>query len=409
MKTPILLGLSLAFSLPALAQTEAPFKPINGLPFPLVTPDAAEKAAVTAPIKLNLKEVTLAQALEELRKQSGVEFSWNSEESKEALAKTLSIELETRSFNRAFADIMDEAGVKASLQRYDSGQPWRIAFGGGDSARDAMQSETGLFRVRLSRLNTVLSKTVNLGMTGDRARAQGNSLNVSLSLLPDLRLPLLGTPRARIESAEDDQGRSLQMPTEENQDRYYSYYSFYGSSYERAQSTLRLRAPEKDAKTLAHLDGVMIYVLVAKTEKWEIPDLLAEKQWTREFKSDDQKFQVTLKPTLQEDKRVNLGIEVVSNRANAEGQVGPPLLATGPLLSAMKIVDANGQILRSNNGGSNSSNQKLTTTATFYPRDRYNREEAAKPLALPLQFVFEAPVGVVQTEVPFSFEEVPLP
>ena len=223
MKSHITLAALFACALPALVSPAwAQLRPIlnglppqaqpdaknNGLPFPLVSPAQAEKLAVTAPIKLDLDDVTLAVALDELQKQGKVELNL-SRGSKETLAKTLSVHLETPSFNRAFAEIMDEAGVKASLQRWDYGGTWTVAFEQADDGTEAMQSETGLFRARLMSLGTTLSKTVNLDDTGEGKRSQQNNLTVNLALLPDLRLPLLGAVRTRVTRADDDQNRSL--------------------------------------------------------------------------------------------------------------------------------------------------------------------------------------------------------
>ena len=406
MKIPILLSAAFVCAAPVWAQNAAPPK---GLPFPVMAFADAEKTAVGAPFKLDLDGVTLAVALAELQKQSGVKFDWTRNAPEETLAKTLSIHLETRAFNRAFAEIIDEAGVKASLQRNDPSGPWRVAWGQSDGATDALQSETGLSRIRLIRLNTTLSKTADLNKAEGKVRSETDNLNVTLSLLPDLRLPIVGSPQTRVTRAEDDKGRSLQLPTDENQRRYYDAYNFYNNNYEGNQSNLRLLTPDKSAVTLAHLDGVVTYALITKTQQWEIPDLLSEKQWTREFKSGDQTFQVTLKPTIREDKNLGLAVEVNSNRATVDNQIGPPLLAVAPILGAMKIVDANGKVLRSNGGGGGYNPQKLTTSIVFYAGDPYADEDAKKVFALPLKLVFDAPTEIVQSEVPFSFVDVPLP
>ena len=417
MKSSLLLAATLACALPVCAQPDPILKATNGLPFPLVTPAQIEKTALAKPIKLDLNAVTLSAALDELQKQSGVELSVPRDAPKETLAKTLSIHLETPSLYRAFAEVMDEAGVKASLTRYDyeNGRPWRVNFDQTDSGEQALQAESGLFRTRLMSLNTTLSKNVTLGKTAQSARSEQNNLTVSLALLPDPRVPLLGVPRPLVTRAEDEQGRSL-LPkadkTDDGDNWQYSPYSFYSNGYGRSQTSVRLRAPEADAKTLTHFEGKMVYAVVSKIENWEIPDLLAQKEWTRQFKSGNQSFDVTFKPSYKDEKNLTLNVEVRTNFPRIENQIGHPLMASEPVLAAITIRDANGTVLRTSGGGGGTSEQKMTTQANFYPANREYDEDGnvkAKPLAMPLKLSFDAPVEVVQTEVPFSFEDVPLP
>ena len=394
-------------AVPVRAQPDVPFKPINGLPFALVTPEQAEKLADLKPIKLDLNDVTLRAALEELGKQSGVEFDFARDAPAETLDKTLSIHLETRSFDQAFAEIIGEAGAQASLRPNDDNRSWIVAWGQTDTSKESLQSQTGLFAVRLMRLGTTLSKTLTLASAEGDRRDEQNYLAVFVNLSSDKRLPLVGVPRTFAKRADDEAGRSLIAPREDPL-RNYSAYSFYNgnSAYERMRGSMLLRAPEKDAKTLAHLEGIVVYALVSKTETWEVPDLLSQPEWKHSFKSGDQNFAMTIKPTLKAEKNLTLAIEVSANLPLVEGQVGPPLLASTEVIKAMKIVDANGLTLRSNGYGGGGG-QKLTMTTTFYPSNRNYGED--KTLALPLKFVFDAPVEIVQTQVPFSFESVPLP
>ena len=415
MKNPILFAAfaaALAGAWPVCAQPN--FQ--NGLPFPVVTPAQAEKMLGAKPIKIDLDNATLGAALDELQKQSGVGFNIPRETPKETLEKPVSIHLETPSVYRAFAEIVDEAGVKATLTRnndYDSSQLWRVNFGEKDTGDEALQAETGLFRARLMSLNSTLSKTAIPGKEPEKARSQQNTLTVSLALLPDPRLPLLGVPRAVVKRAQDDKGRSL-LPTknEDRDDWQYSPYSFYSNGYGRNAATLRLLPPQSDATTLANLDGNMVYAVVAKTETWEIPDLLAQTEWKRSFKSGAQQFDITLKPSFKEEKNLSMAIEVVSNFPRVDGKIAHPLMSAEPVRAAIQVTDAGGTVLRAGGGGGGAESQKMTTQISFYPANRqYDQDGNAKPNALagPFKLRFEVPVDIVQTEVPFAFENVPLP
>ena len=355
MKSPPLFALLLLCAAPAApvwAQPDPLVRPVNGLPFPLVSPAEAEKLAALKPIKLQIKNVTVAWALEELQTQSGVELDLeNVDYSKNTLAKRVSLDIETRSFNRAFDGIMERAGLNASLQRYSSDRPWRVNFNSNRSANEAdgLQFGQELFAVRLSQLNTTLSKSLDLSDASLPSRTQRKNLNASITLINDPRLPLVGASRPRLTRAEDEQGRSL-LTGEEDKPRYSSY-SFYGSSRQ-DQTTLTLRPPEPDAKVLRHLEGVVVHSLVTATETWEVPDLLGAPQWTRTFKNGDlEEFVMTvkanpLKTTGSSSERVALSIEVTSNRRTVYEEIPSPLLASAPVIAALRIVDAKGSEMR---------------------------------------------------------------
>ena len=397
-------------ALPALAQPDVAPQLVNGLPFPLVAPDDAQKAAVTTPLVFHFQDVTLRAALDELQKQSGIPLDNLNNAPAATLDKTLTLDLETLSFYQAFREILDEAGVKASLQRWNPDQPWRVDFDQTDYSAGAQQSAQGLFVARLTGVNNTLSKSVDLNNAKLPARSEEHYLNVNLALLPDLRLPLIGVPRSRVTRAEDEAGHSLIAPPDPN-DQNNSAWSFYNNNWQRSQANLRLKAPAEGARTLAHLDGVMVYALVTQFEKWEVPDLLSQPNWTHHFESGEATFDVTITPTLKENK-LTMKVEVASNQPVSYERVSHPLLAYAPVLEALTIQDANGVTFRSNGSSSSSDNDnaKLTVTANYYPRDTNgNADENGAAPALPLKMTFNAPVDVVQTEVPFSFEDVPLP
>ncbi len=416
MKTRILFAAALVCAAPVWAQPDPIIKPVNGLPFPLVTFAEAERLAILQPIVLRFKSVTVAQALEELQKQSGIELDLeNVSYSKKTLAKTIALDVETRSFNQAFDAIMGAAELTALLQRNGDERPLRVEFNRGRSERgeaEAPQSVQGLFALRLSRLNTTFSKTLDITDVRAPARTERNTLTASITLNPDPRLPLIGTARPRLTRAEDDQGRSLLA--EEKEGERFSAYSFYSQGNSQRQTSLTLRPPAPDAKTLSHLEGVVVYALVTKSEKWEIPDLLSKEQWTREFISGLHQLTATIGAAPAPGKvegRIAVSVEVTSNLQVDDGEVPPPLLSAKPLLGALKIEDANGNILR--NSGYNSSGSagsgKVKVSTTAYLGDEYGYGSNKKPLALPLKLTFEAPLEVAQTEAPFSFENIVLP
>ena len=334
----------------------------------------------------------------------------NIQYSKNTLAKRVSLDIETRSFNRAFDEIMDEAGLNANLQRSSNEQPWRVDFNRlRDSSNPAgLLAGKELFAVRLTRLNTTLSKTLDLSNAKLPQRTQRDTLNASFSLLSDPRLPMIGLSRPRLTRAEDEQGRSLLTGEEENNN--LSPYSFY-SNNRQSQFGLNLRAPEPDAKVLRRLEGVVVHSLVTKTETWEVPDVLSAPEWKRSFKNGAQEFEVTVKANSVKtagttSERMTLAVEVTSNQRTAGQEIPPPLLAAMPVVAALRVVDAKGGEMRLSQNSSNYSGDegKMTVSATIYPAyNRYGGE--TKTPTLPLKMIFQAPLSVVQTEAPFRLRE----
>ena len=408
---PLALPLKLIFDAPVeLVQTQVPFAfenvPLPSIvapafapsfvalnpakapsPFPLVSPAEAATLAGIGPMKFDFENVTLRAALDELAGQSGTPFGYGNGTPPGTLDKTLSLHLETRSFDRAFAEIMDEAGVKAILFRA-SNTLWSVGYGVPDAGREAPLSGTELFPARVMQLRSTLFQAVDLSDAGSKQGQQNSGLSVNLDLLPDARWFHIGLLQARLTRAEDEAGRSLLLAPDNGQPWSYGKFG--------------LKTPAKGAKMLAHLEGTTFYTVATKFEKWEVPDLLSAPQWTRSFQSGKDKTELTLKPMLKDEKRLILGIEIRSNRPVGEGLNARPLLATLALSRTLQIVDANGALLRnySYNGGGDNRSKKLS--GEFYLAN-------GKPLALPLHFVYSAPVEAVQTEVPFAFENVPLP
>ena len=412
MKIPILLGALLGCGAIASAQpADAPAPLVNDLPFPLVAPERAQELSVEKPIVLRLDNVTLGAALDELQKQSGVEINISPDVYPETLAKTLSIDVETLSFNQALNAILDEAGVKAHLQHWNANEPWILDLGQEDDSRNAPQSGAGLFNIRLWSLEATTSKTVMLGEKEDSMRSQHADLVASLVLNPDLSLPVIGKPQTRVTRAEDDQGRSLLPELSEGEifSQKPQAYGFYSNNYwEQSHANARLLAPAPDAKMLAHLEGNVVYAVVSKREKWEIADLLSAPQWTHSFPGDAEEINVKIQATPTAEGNVKMEIEVNSSQDVPDNQVRQPLMAIQPLIENMRLEDANGVVFRYSGYNSSESDNKFTTRTTFVPVGK-NDPNATTTLNGPIRFVLDAPVEVVQTQVPFAFENVPLP
>ena len=416
MKTPILLGALLACAAPLCAQPDngAP-KLVNDLPFPLVAPAKVQQLAAPGPIVINLNNATLGEALDALQKQSGVEFGTAQFNDDNQLDTKLSVQVNTPSFDKAFQQIMKAADLTATLQDWGGDGALQLFAGDEDPAQKPQTSGSGFFGINLSNLNLNYNNSVDLSDFKTPQRDEKSSLDVTLALQSDRRLSLVGSPQARVTRAEDDKGRSLVPGPDDKQeyDAQVNRYNFYGNSaWLQKEARLTLNPPADDAKTLSHLEGVVIYAVVTKAEKWEVPDLLSAPQWTRTFDGPDGNVVVKVTATsnaADENGGLQVKIEATPSNYDEDSEaVVYPLSDAESLLSTMRIVDGNGTVYR-NSGLSADGGPTLSVSATFLPEDD-GQDAAARPQAKsPYKMIMNAPIEIAQTEVPFSFQNVPLP
>ena len=396
MKLRVLLGALLVCAAPVCAQPKPPFAPR------LVTPQQAQLLAAPTLIDLDLHDVTLRAALDELQRQSGVTLSMGGENAQLLEAK-LSLQLKTRSFGEAFAALAKAANVKAAWRRDSPNRRARVLWSQREieAESDALLSSEGLFAVQLFWLETVESSTITLADSAVSARQTSGYSRVFIVPVPDLRLAFVTDPILHFTRAEDEKGRSLLPPVSPNSFqqpmRPYDDYTWnhWGPSY-----ISTLSAPAPDARLLRRLEGVVTYALVSERQKWEVPDLLAAPQWKRRFRGPEGAFDVTIEAarTEAESSVLKLQIEIAPSHPSV---APPPYLTSGlPFFANLKIEDAVGNDLSPGYPAREVKDNKVTLRNTIKNRGA---------IKLPLKLTLDLPVDVVQTQVPFSFSDVPLP
>jgi len=400
----------LSLALPALAQPDA--KPGTELPYPKVTPEDAAKLGLTKePIVLHLKDVTFDAAISQLSRGFGIPINtiWSGQS--DNLKKKVSLELETRSFNEAFAALLKAADVKADLQRFNSSGPYNLTFGEGGYIQSGLPSGTGEFSLRLDSLNSNLNKHVNLSETAPPDRGQSTSLSAFLSVVSNTELPAMALKRIRLTRADDDQGRSL-APEQKQQDMNNVYY---GSPL----ATIGLRSPEADTKSIAHLEGVEVYVLPSKHEIWEVPDALGAKNVSHAFGSNGQTLSATVKDVVRQGNTLTVNFHISGFAVDGDGTVQNPLFHFEQLMAAIQLTDAKGRVLQGGGYGGTSGGNELTINANFIlppsqtppamGMDGKPMDAETPTFSGPIKLVFNVPTEFVQTQVPFSFHDLPLP
>ena len=409
-------GALLAGAIPALAQPDV--KPANGLPYPLISlQDATRLSEMKQPVSLHLRDVTLAQALDELQKQSGVALDLSNSPPQEFLAKKLSVDINTRSLAEAFRSVLDGAGVQGSLARQGQGEPLSVRFGPTfiipNQSPDAPRSGTPAFQIQAFNFNLSSSRSVVFGKSPVR---DGNSgLKVTLGYDVDPQLVVAGPPTWQIKRAEDDKGRSLKT----SQDNFFNHLNSFSSGYSgngsTGQSTVPLGVAPDDSQKLAHLDGVAVFVLATKSDDWTVQDALNAKNLAHTFQNPLQSIRVTINSIRQVGNAIDIDLEA-TGQANA---TVPAEASIGRITQALRLVDATGQELWMNRSHFNSDNSSASFQARYAPRPDFGTRGAAqKPGAAvpatpelkgPVKLIIEMPTEFVQTQVPFSFSNLPLP
>jgi len=400
----------LSFALPVFAQPDA--KPGAELPYPKVTPEDAAKLGLTEkPMQFHLRDVTLADALDLLQLQSGVQIdkTWGGPNSE--LQKKLSLELETRSFDEAFAALMQAASVKAYLQPNDIRAKPNLLFGEDAQYKDAPLSGTNDFQLRLASIDSVLSKSVVINKTAAPNRSQSNNLSVTLVASHALQLPILGFSRIRLTCADDDQGRSLRP--EENPPIGENFYNVA------RQGPVSLLPPQADAQKIAHFEGVTTYVLYSKRETWEVPDVLNAKNVGHDFQSGGQTLRALVQSVQKAGNKLTVNFRMNGPETNGAAAVPNPFLSFEQIVGAIRLTDAKGRALQSAGYDGKSSNSLYNVNANFslppsqtppaMGMDGKPMDAETPAFEGPIKLTFNVPTEFVQTEVPFSFHDLPLP
>ncbi len=383
---------------------------INNLSLKEVTPDEAEKLVMPATgITLRLQDVTLTEALDELQKQSGVKLDYGWAD-KNTLDKKVSINMETHYFMPAFDAILDEAGVKASLQRFGRGDAYNVQFGQTEQDKTApLLSGVGPFQVRLQSVQSNFNQKVNISADKKAVRSQNRRFSIDFDNKTDPIVNVVGSPLVILKRVEDDKGRSL-LDTNPNRWLRYGFDNSWS-----AVSAQNIQTPAADAKMLARVEGTAIYVVPSARQQWEITDILNNKNATHEFQSGGRTITVTVKSAERAGSAVNVNLEVNAPPQGNNGGQGDPLFSFGQMAKAFSLQNANGNVFRTSGYSGNSSNGKMEIRGQFSlvakrgPRGDNGEKPAAPTIAEPIKLVFDAPTEFVQTQVPFSFSDVPLP
>ena len=390
----------------------------NGLPFPQVSPAAAAQSARAAAdsgadganggvagapkmISLRLTGVTMQEALSEIGRQTGREYhlGYSNMESDAVFKlhdRKIAVVAETPWASEAMRAIAEAAGVSAHLQ---------VGFGDFvesdiTGSETAPQSGVGPFQIQLPRLELLDSKSVQLG-DGAALPAPDHRLSVILDWTSDPQLQIVGGPRLRLTRADDEAGRSLLVEETARQSPDY---------YQANPIRIGLKLPAAGAQTLAHLEGVATYVLPTKLARWEVPDLMATPNAEHQFGSNGETVTVKITRVTRDGANLKLEMQAVASRPLIEGQAANPLIATSSIFNSLRLTQADGRKYISRGGTSTGGAKNISDIRADFALGEANLDQIGVPNPNdPIRLSLEVPTEWVQTDVPFAFENVPLP
>lgn len=395
----------------------------NGSLFPLISPAEAQKLVIGQPIALDMRDATLFEVLTELQKQSEIPLQLKLDE--KALETKFSIDIKTPSFYAAFDSIAKASKIPMKLWHGFSyagnNQHWQVSPGEAKPSF-APRVTQGLFSLGLAKVNRRISSTLDWRLDYDQTRSleaaeaavlprvetlnAANELRVTFDALPEPRLPIVGPARVRITRAVDEKGRALEPFSSKGRNRN-SIYLWTGDVWNSPDTQAILLPPAPDARQLAHLEGVAIYVFPTTRDRWEVPDALNATELTHEFTSHGQTVRTEIKSIKRNGDEIDINIEISNDNPDAWGELGTPLFAMEQAAHWMRFEDANGNVFRSRDG--NSTDRKKISNKLSFSLLSKRTPSGKVEIKPPFKFIFDAPTEWVQTEVPFSFENVPLP
>ena len=390
-------------------RTERAIPLINGLPLEEVSPEVAEKLAMPAkPIALHLQNVTLIQALNELQKQSGVRLDYGQDDEK-ILGKKLSLDLETLYFRPAFDAILKAVGVEAFLSYSPNKAAYSVVLGRAEGKNaEPLLSGLGPFQVSFESLQLRMGQTIKMGADKKPVHSESRGATLVFGSATDPRVDVAGSPLIILQRVEDDQGRSLFDAANANANKGLRYNFFGSQGVDLPQD---IDSPALDAKRLSRVEGKTIYVVSARRQHWEIEDVTGKKDAMHQFQSGGREVSVRVKSAERKGNLVNINLEMSAPPIDDFRRVDP-LFSLAQMPREFSLQDANGNMFYWDGNGGSTNGDIMKLKGNFIldiPRDENGKQGVTPEIVEPIKLVFDGPTEWVQTQVPFSFSDVPLP
>lgn len=212
--------------------------------------------------RINLKAVDqpVRKIAEELGKQAGYKLEiWPPGGGDEREKRILSVDFKDATFWDSLQQLCDLGGLIMQEGWYGGdSKTIRLQFG---DAAPGYYSHDGPFRIVARSLNYF--RSLNLGQarnSNSQDQSRTESLNISLHICVEPRLPLYGVGQPNIVEAIDNLDQSLKLPNQNQQNTYRSYYSGYQGFMQQVNLSLN---PMANSRRIKSLKGTIPVTLIA--------------------------------------------------------------------------------------------------------------------------------------------------
>jgi hypothetical protein len=349
------------------------------------------------PIRFDLRQATLTEAIDEINRQSGFRISLAPERDAAAARRRVTLQSrEPMTFWQAMDALCQAGGVRPLAELGGSPSPSGEGFSLGDGALAELgpSSDNGPFRVRLTSVH--LQSEVRPGRSPEAA---SRDFFLQLSLVAEPRLAIANDGAARVTVALDDRGRSLMVAQGSQTIRRSSGY-FGLSPASNLAFRLDLDYPEPEVAQLRLIRGVVpVRVETRKPNPLVIPLSSRPGQVFRRGEAE-----LTLIETLPASPTQPTTIRVAIRQVGALAEpvdsavLRPPGPRGDSILHRVEVLDAKGAVLPWFPSVTRQAEAETQVTMTVG-----RTASGSEPAALRFYETIQT-----KTEVGFEFRDVPI-
>ena len=366
---------------------------------PITLKELEREAGGPTLVTLRFKEAKHQEILSELGKQANISLRANIWSGDEKRNKKHSLEIDKKPFWDAVAEI----GEKMQLfpQQWGGQNGMVLSEDQGEASRGATQMATPMFSITAKTISRTHTVNFTPKVEASKAQPETPSMSLQTAILIDPKLRLLNNAaKASVTEIVDEKGKSLKGA----QDDIW----VHGESPLLWQMQVPLKYSATMGKKIARLQGSFRAFVIARHERWEIPDVLKAKGASKTVKIDNRDETYTLEEIVKEGDsvrisiKVNRELEIAPRPGDSTPEAQQLKYARRDLSRWMRLSDAKGNAYQGYNSGGSEDEMSFTFNSNQQFPDDAKPGEADK-------LVIDIPLEFRQLEVPFTFKDLVLP
>ena len=379
-----------------VAQPPMPAKPPKPAAPPITLAELEKNLGEPTIVTIHAKDATVQEIISQLSKQSGIRVRANLW-SDDQRTKKYAIDIEKQPFWKALNEIGDK--LKLFPQQWGGNSGLVLTPDSDGASKGAPQLETPF----LSIIAKTLTRTHSINYKNKDGKDQPETPSMTLQsmILLDPKLQLLSNAaKAKVTEIVDEKGKSLKS----EQDDIY----VYGESPVQWQLQVPLKYSGTMGKKLAHLSGTFRAFVVARSETWDISDILKVKGATKTVKIGTKEETYTIEEVTKTGESVQVrisvkrAVEIAPSPTDNTPEAQQLKYARRDWSRSMRLTDAKDNQMQGYNSGGGEDEMNFTfNNNQQFPGD----EKAGEPVKLQI----DIPLEFRLLEVPFEFKDLLLP